>query len=175
MKIRRDKTQKGTHYEYPTPHYDAKRVLFGPVYEAVLERKVNEVDERNKSKTIGEEFIIVGVDELDASLFLQANGFIKNGFKFEATEIDESSVITYGDDWTEQIEKITDQNKVNEIAKKVGKGEQLTQEDMDALNPDKPEIVGIGKSKSFLEDLTKAKAEAEQIRADRVRNKIIEE
>jgi len=173
MKIRREKIQGGTRYGYPTPHYDAHKVLFGPVYEAGLERKINEVNERNKDKSIGEEFIIVGVDEIDAAQFLKANGFVKDGFEFSAVEIDDDTAIAHGNDWTETTVKVTDQKKINEIAEKVGKGETLTQEELDALNPDKKEVKGFSKSETFAESLFKGKLEASKIRADRVKNKVI--
>ena len=66
------KKEGATHYDYPTPHYDAGKVAFGPIYEGGLKEVVeSDILPRNAN----DEFILIGVADADASEFLKADGF----------------------------------------------------------------------------------------------------
>lgn len=149
MKIKRMNIKDCTHYDYPTPYYNAYKVIFGPVYEGGLEENVTLIKARNTN----DEFIIIGVEDSDLNDFLKANGYKdSDGFEFSCIEITQAEAEQDGTQWTKQIEKITDQNKVITILAKIGRGEILTQQEKDALNPDNLES-GINKTKSFVQDL----------------------
>jgi len=146
MKVNRTANpQGGTHYEYPTPHYDAYKVAFGPIYEGGLPEGADIA----RGRDADDEFIVVGVKDVDAAQFLKAEGYVKDGVTYGASLISRPEAEALGLAWTKQTDKVTDQTRVNELLVKVGKGEELTQDEKDALNPEKSEVLGMGKSKSF--------------------------
>lgn len=138
MKIKRNQTAERTRYVYPKG-YDATKVRFGPVYESFLPENYDEVVARGNT----DEFILIGVSDADAP------GFLADP---DAKELTYEEAAALGGAWTKQIEKITDPGKVIAIAAKVVKGEALTQEEKEALDPDSP-VSGINKSRSFKESL----------------------
>jgi len=142
----------GTHYEYPTPHYDAYKVVFGPVYEGGMEKGAKIA----RSRKSDDEFIVVGVKDVDATQFLLADGYVRDGVTYAAVEIDQTEAEDFGEEYTEVSEKVNDQIAVNTILAKIGKGEELTQNDKDALNPNKTEVPGIVNSKAFVDSLQEA-------------------
>lgn len=149
MKIKRTDIDGGTHYDYPTPYYDANKVIFGPIYEGGIEDNLETI----KNRKSNDEFIIIGVEDSNMNNFLSANGYKDNsGFEFSCVEITQTVAEQDGIRWTRQIEKITDMNRVVTILAKIGRGETLTQKEKDALNPDNSEI-GINKTKSFAQHL----------------------
>lgn len=146
MKINRRAVDGATRYTYPTPYYDAKKVKFGPIYEGsccAADAQAREADD---------EFILLGVDDEDAPGFLQANGYKKDGFTYEVTEVDKTTALASCDKWVEQSEKITDQSKVLSVLAKVAREESLTQEEKDSIDPAKPDL-GISKTKSLTDML----------------------
>jgi hypothetical protein len=151
MRIKRTKNGESTHYDYPVPYYDAHKVIFGPFYESGLEEVAKEVRDRNDD----DEFIVIGVDEANAPNFLESNGKKDaSGFEWKTEEITQAEAEALGAKWTKQEEKITDQSKVIKILAKVGRKETLTQDELNALNPDHEEK-GINKTESFAESLGK--------------------
>ena len=153
LKIKRDQTSEKTSYTYPTPYYDARKVKYGPIYEGGL----NEVVESDiKPRGNKDEFIIIGVADVDFDGFMQADGYERSGFTYSAIEVDKIKTVEKGNKWTgPQIEKITDQAAVTKILVKVAKKEKLTVEDEKVIDSNDP-TPGIVKSKSFEEDLDEA-------------------
>jgi hypothetical protein len=144
MKIQRLDIGGGTRYVYPKPYYEPKKVIFGPVYEAGA-----------KERGMNYEYIIFGVRDADVSGFLAANSQVSGGFTFEVQEIDRNTAIADADPWAPQTERIIDQTKILAICAKAVRGEVLTQQEKDALDPNKTEI-GINKTPSFTERLDDA-------------------
>jgi len=152
MRIKRSSTGGSTHYDYPVPFYDAYKVIFGPYYESGLEEVAKEVRDRADD----DEFIIIGVDEDDAPNFLKANGHKDGeGFEFSCVELSQAEMEELGSKWTKQQEKITDNEKVTRILAKSARGVALTQEEKDALDPEKSEV-GINLTKHFKTELSEA-------------------
>ena len=147
LKIKRTSTAEKTHYDYPAC-YDAKKVMFGPIYEGALNENVALINQRNQ----GDEFIVIGTSDKDAVEFLKSEGGQEQGFEFGAKEITEEEALADGNKWTRQTEKIVDQEKVLMILAKVARNEPLNQTEKDAIDPDNPEP-GINKSKPFEESL----------------------
>lgn len=143
MKIRREMKNGGTHYTYPVPYYNKDKVKF-LIYE-------------KGAKARGEnyQYILVGMKAEDLDSFLGADGIVKDGFKFEATEVTREQAIEDGDKWVDRVDKITDQQKVLKILSKMARNEEVTQAERDAIDPEKAER-GINKSKSFTESLDEA-------------------
>ena len=150
MKVHRyDPGHGGTRYEYP-PGYDPKKVVMGPHYE-------------KGAKERGEDFqfIIFGVRDADAAQFLSADAVEVNAgsgkkFKFEAAEQTRAEAeaeidgFLRGEEYNQGAEFIEDQVKVTKIMAKIGKGQPLSTEESDALDPDKP-VRGLGRKKSVKE------------------------
>jgi len=153
LKIKRTQTSGKTSYEYPTPYYVATKVKYGPIYEGGL----NEIVESDiKPRGNKDEYILIGVADEDFDSFMQADGYEKNGFIFEAKEIDKVKTLEHGNKWTgPQTEKITDQAAVMKILVKIAKKEKLTVDENKAIDPDDP-TPGIVKTKSFEEGLDEA-------------------
>jgi len=143
MKIKRTEENGRTHYDYPSA-YKAELVKFGPIYESALPENLAIVSARGNK----DEFILFGVEDKAAQVFLSSQGVFEKAFSFEAQEITEEAAKQIGSSWTRQTEKITDEAKVIQILAKVARNEQLTQAEKDALDPNKPES-GISLSKSF--------------------------
>ncbi|RPI56420.1 MAG: hypothetical protein EHM49_00060 [Deltaproteobacteria bacterium] len=143
MSIGRNRTPEKTSYVYPK-EYDARKVRFGPVYESSLKKNFDKVVARGDR----DESILIGVDDADAVQFL-ANP--------TAQEVPYDDALALGDDWTEQVERITDSAKVIAISAKVARGESLSKKEKEALDPESKEP-GITKSRSFKEVLDEALA-----------------
>ena len=151
MRIRRNKKEGRTHYDYPTPYYDAMKVIFGPIYEGGLNEIVqSDIVPRNAN----DEFILIGINNNDFNEFMKADGFEKDGFKYEVKEVNRIKTLKMGNKWTKQVEKITDQNKVLGVLAKVARKEKLTEEEENAIDPEKEEV-GINKTASFEKSLDK--------------------
>lgn len=150
MKVHRyDPGHGGTRYEYP-PGYDPKKVVMGPHYEKGAKERGDDF-----------QFIIFGVRDADAPQFLSADAVEVNAgsgklFKFEAAEQTrveaEAEIDNFlrGETLDAGAEFIEDQVEVTKLLAKIGKGEVLTQEEQDALDPDKPQR-GLGRKKSVKE------------------------
>lgn len=154
MKIRRTQGGGATHYDYPTPHYDPQKVVYGPIYEGGLDEVVqsNIVPRGNI-----DEYILIGVADGDLIQFMKAEGYVYGGFTYGAVEVDKIAALVDGNKWTgPQVNKITDPNKVIEVLAKIARKETLTIEEEDAINPDKRDVKGIVKTKSFEEGLDEA-------------------
>jgi hypothetical protein len=148
MRIRRTGGNGCTHYDYPK-QYDAHKIVFGPIYESGLEEVAQKVRDRNA----GDEFIIIGIDEADKSQFMQSNLTPDaDGFIHTCVELTEEETAAIGGTWTKQQEKITDRDKVLRITAKSARGEALTEEEKNALDPDHAES-GIVKTKHFSVEL----------------------
>ena len=146
LKINRAENNGRTHYTYPSC-YDAKKVKFGPIYEGALPENILSIRSRDSDY----EYIIFGVNDSDADSFTISA--VEDGFNFVSEELTEEEMLSYGNIWTKQRDKITDQIKVISILAKVARNdEELTQVEKDSINPDNPEP-GINKSKSFQEAL----------------------
>ncbi len=146
MKIKRENFPGRTHYEYPSC-FDAKKVKFGPVYERGF---------KNPERR-GHQYILIGVPDKDAPRFLNADGLREKGFTFEASLVSREEALALGSLWgaDSRTEKITDDQTVLRIVAKVARGEPLSKEDEEALDPDHP-APGIRRSPSFQERLDEA-------------------
>ena len=143
MKIARHHTAERTQYSYP-PGYDAKKIVFGPVYESSLPENFVAVVARGDS----DEFILIGVADGDAAGFLAIK---------DAEEVNYTKALELGNTWTKQIEQITKPTLVISLCAKAVRGEVLTFQDQEVLDPDSPEP-GINKSKAFKDSLDEALA-----------------
>jgi len=148
MTIQRRKIENKTRYGYPTPHYEASKTKV-LLYEGGLDSNAQVARDRNKD----DEYILIGVDDGDLAQFLKANGYEKDGFTYGAEEIDLAAMKSIGDAYTGQSTKITDENKVIQICAKAALGQALSQEEKDALDPEK-DASGIVKTKKFSDRLT---------------------
>jgi len=150
MKVHRyDPGHGGTRYEYP-PGYDAKKVVMGPHYEKGAKERGDDF-----------QYIIFGVRDADAAQFLGADAVEVNArsgkkFKFEAKEQTreeaEAEIDNFlrGEEYNQGAEFVEDQLVVAKLTTKIAKKEELTTEELDALDPDKP-ARGIGRKKSVKE------------------------
>jgi hypothetical protein len=143
VKIKRDEKKGSTHLSYPTPYWDSKKVMFGPIYEDV---------QRGQGRTWS--FCVIGVSELDAPNFLRGHNKKDGDHRYEVIEISKEEAISICDPWVPVVEVPTDRDAIMAaLARKArGKG---TREDDDILNPDHPAI-GYNKTKSFKERLEQA-------------------
>ena len=149
MKIRRTKEGNVTRYTYPTPHYDAFKVIFGPVYEG----GTNEYAQVARDRNLDDEYIILGVEDKDAAQFLEAHGKKHtSGFEWSCEEVTREEMETLGTQWIKQADKISDPIKVVAILAKVANYEELNLDDAKAIDPKDPAL-GITKTKSFAEIL----------------------
>lgn len=149
MRIRRTKAGGATRYTYPTPYYDAFKVVFGPVYEGGIEESAQGARDRG----LDDEYIILGVEDGNAAQFLESNGKKhESGFVWACEEITCDEMEALGGQWIKQADKITDQEKVIAILAKVARKEVLAVEDERALDPTDPTL-GINRTKSFAEIL----------------------
>jgi len=144
MKINNVQVKGGTHYEYPKPYYDPRKVRYGPFYEGGV-----------KERGIDETYIVFGVEDGDALQFLEANGKSIGGFVYSVVELTREEALEFGNAHTKQSVKITDQNKVLELCAKAVLGVELTKEEKSALDPNTSDL-GISKTKSFEETLDAA-------------------
>lgn len=138
LKIKREQTAGRTHYTYPKG-YEASKVRFGPFYESSLEKNLRKVRDRGNK----DEFIIVGMNDRDATSFLACA---------EATELSYDEALAIGSSWTEQVEITANPLLVLSIVAKATRGEPLSSEERDALDPNSS-TPGINKTKSFKEQL----------------------
>jgi hypothetical protein len=145
--IKREANPKGgTHYVYP-PEYDAHKVRFGPSYETFNPSKIAAV----KARPQNTEDCVIAVDDVDEAAFLASPDIVS---------ITEADFIAEGDDNdAPQREHIEDEQEVLRILDKVRKGTPLSPVDLDAIDGDKPNQKGVGKSKKFSEQWTARKAE----------------
>jgi len=143
MKVARNCTPERTRYSYPDG-WDSKKVIFGPVYE-------------KGAKERGQDFqwIVFGVADADAPLFVGTHGQAKGAFTFEAAEITKEEACTLGDPWIDQVQRITDPNVVLAVCDKALKGQPLTAQERDAVDP-ATSTPGISTSPSFTEALNAA-------------------
>lgn len=134
VKIKRTVGGGKTSYTYP-PEYDAQKfnVL---TYETQLTGKHQTVVDRGNDH----EYVIGTVDEVDAPAFLQSQ---------DIKEINRNQAEQFiGADLEKAEPKITDQSKVLLVLAKVARGESLTQEERDAIDPNSP-VKGVSKTRSF--------------------------
>lgn len=149
VKIKRERIQGGgTHYVYP-PQWNAEKLNSGfLLYESG--ELYNDVVDRGDN----DEYVLIGVKDEDANGFLQIDGHEKDEFIFEAKEITKAKAIEDCDNWIVPRERMTDQAKVLSILAKVARGEELTQEEKDAIDPSKPNI-GISMTENLTQMLDK--------------------
>lgn len=121
----------GIHYNYPA-EYDAEKISV-LCYEHVGDSAA--VRDRNMAY----EYLIGLVSDEDAPGFLKSNLI---------TELTQEAAIVKGRKWRPQVEKIDNPGIVLSILAKSVRGENLTQEDMDAIDPESI-ARGITKSKLF--------------------------
>ena len=143
MRIKRTRGEGKTHYAYPEPFYSAGKVRV-LLYESAMNANAKIARDRNKD----DEHILVGVNDDDVAEFLKAEGYEKDGFTYGAEEIDLATMKSIGDAYTSQMIKITDENKVIQLCAKAALGQALSQEEKDALDPEK-DAPGIVKTKKF--------------------------
>lgn len=137
VKIKRTQDSKKTHYDYPLG-YDAQKITV-MVYESMSDKGMDDI--KNRGNT--DEYLLGLVEDEDAPQFLKSPNI---------EELTKQQAISIGNMWRTQIIKTTDQDRVNEILSKVVRGKLITQEDKNALDPDKPEL-GIRRSESFEQSL----------------------
>ncbi len=141
VKIGRNENAEHTKTVYSFPQgYDAEKIEI-IAYEGA--GGVEDVRARGNK----EEYWIGIVSDADAPQFLELPDY---------EEITDSEAIVSGRLWRPQIEKIIDSVGVLKIIKNLRAGKTLTAKELDAIDPDKPEI-GIGKSKLFDDLLTSVK------------------
>lgn len=121
----------GLHYNYPTG-YDAEKINV-LCYEHVGAKA--DVEDRGFTH----EYLIGVVQDKDAPQFLASE---------DITELTQESAIENGRRWRPQVEKIVDATKVLSILAKSVRGDTLTTEDLDAIDPTKA-ASGINKSILF--------------------------
>ena len=124
----------GTHYTYP-PEYDAQKIQV-LCYESSGENSI--VSARDNSAQ-PYEFLIGVVSDEDSIQFLKSHD-IREIHQVEANE--------KGRRWRPQVERVIDQGKVMMILAKHARGEELTQEELDVIDPEKSNL-GINKSQLF--------------------------
>lgn len=121
----------GIHYNYP-PEYDAEKISV-LTYEHVGDLAA--IQNRNMAY----EYLIGVVSDEDAVQFLKSD---------MVTELTQEDAIEKGRRWRPQVDHITDVTAVLLTLAKSARGEQLSQNDMDALTPEKA-TAGINKSELF--------------------------
>lgn len=121
----------GIHYNYPK-EYDPEKINV-LCYEHVGDKAAVE------GRGTVDEYLIGLVSDEDAINFLKSDKII---------ELSEVEALAWGRQWRPQVEKITDQSKVMSILAKSVKGDKLSPEDIDAIDPEKA-TPGINKSELF--------------------------
>jgi hypothetical protein len=144
VKIKRIEESHVTNLEYPKPFWDSTRVVFGPFYEPV---------NRGEGRTWA--WVVLGVRDKDAPLFLRGHLRISGEHTFEVLEISEDEAISFADHWNPKQEVITDERSVLMALTRRSAGRE-TEEDTEVLDPtiDKP---GVNYTKTFSERLIEAK------------------
>ena len=127
----------GIHYNYPK-EYDAEKINV-LTYEHVGDLAAIQ------GRGMTYEYLIGVVSDEDAVQFLKSD---------MVTELTQEDAIEKGRRWRPQVDKIADVTKVLLTLAKSARGDQLTQEDLDALTPDKA-TAGINKSELFDNLLTR--------------------
>lgn len=135
LKIRiKRKTENGsTHYTYPEPYYQADKIVVGPLYEGSEDECILERNNRN----LGDEYIIVGVDEQNLQSFLSGDGHKEDDFTYEIKQISRTDAEKFAKNWVKQREVIKDQDAVLKVCVKAAKGENLSQNDLDVIDSTK--------------------------------------
>ncbi len=133
VKIKRTVGGGKTHYDYP-PEYDVSKI-------SVLRYESQDPDGMSDVKGRGDkdEYCIGVVNEADVPAFLISK---------DIEEITSDVAKALGPKWYTQVDKISDPNKILAIVAKQARGEVLTQEEKDALDPDNPES-GINKTPTW--------------------------
>lgn len=133
LKVRARRTKAGgaTHYSYP-PEYDPKKIKV-----LCYESGGDKAGIIARGST--DEYLIGIVEDADAPQFLASA---------DITEMTRTDAVKDGSKWRPQKEKISDDGRLWSILRKVVKKEALTQDDEDALDPDKP-TPGLTKTKTF--------------------------
>ena len=121
----------GIHYNYPE-EYDAEKINV-LCYEHVGDMAAVE------ARGLEYEYLIGLVSDEDAVQFLKSD---------MVTELTQTSATEKGRRWRPQVDKIADITKVLLTLAKSARGNQLTQEDLDAITPEKA-TAGINKSELF--------------------------
>lgn len=148
--IDRESKNGGTHYTYP-PEYNAKHIQI-LAYESSYE------EDNVKSRGNKDEYVIGVVSDEHVPTFLKNDNI---------SEISVEEANKLGNRWTRQIEKISDEKKVLSILAKNLRGEELTQEDKDAIDPHK-EAIGINKTKAFSDSLKEIMAVMGHVFKDKI-------
>lgn len=144
VKIKREQTSASTHYTYP-PEYDAQKIQV-MVYESMMPENLQVVKDRGNK----DEYLIGVVKDEDATQFLASKDIV---------EINYNVALNQGNQWTKQVLKMTDPEKVALICQKIANNEALTAEEKNALDADNPEP-GVTKSRSFQQGLDELLAES---------------
>jgi hypothetical protein len=131
VKIKRDHKPTGTHYTYP-PEYDASKIQV-LTYESMGD--FYGVVERGDK----DEFCIGVVKDEDVPSFLLSPDIV---------EIVTNEAKILGRKWRPQKEIISDDKVIITILAKLAKGEELSQKEKDAIDPNNLEY-GINKSQLF--------------------------
>lgn len=148
---------KGGKFEYP-PDYDPQKVKLGPVY--------------FWSQAKGNPYcdIIFGVKDSDADQFLWENGREVDGHKFLAMEVTEEECVEAFREHSpvNTTGTVSDTERVLNILAKSARGIELTQVELDALDPEKDEA-GINNPRKWdaIVATTRRRIEKEEV-ADRI-------
>jgi len=126
----------GTHYDFPEV-WDKEKISVLAMESATPEEGQKVLDRGNKD----EYFLAVVKRVEDETQFLASP---------DISELTRDEAIALGSVYRPQRIKTLDQDKVNQIFAKSAIKEELTQQDIDALNPDHPEK-GLNKGQSFTE------------------------
>lgn len=124
-------TGGGVHYNYPK-EYDAQKITV-LCYEHVGDK--NAIVDRGNV----DEYLIGVVSDEDAVQFLKSDMI---------TELTQINAIEKGRRWRPQVDKIVDVTAVLLTLAKSARNEQLTQEELNVITPEKA-VAGINKSELF--------------------------
>lgn len=139
VKVTRQCSAKGTHYIYP-PEYDPMKIQV-LCYESLQVENLVSIVERGNTY----EYLIGVVHDIDLPTFLMSS---------DIQELTKEEALIEGEKWLPQIEKISNEKEVLRIVAKSVRGEELTTDELNVLDPDNP-TAGITKSLSFTEKLSK--------------------
>jgi len=146
IKIKRTEGNGVTSYSYPTPFYQAEKVIFGPIYEGGEEDLIKIIRDRKSNY----EHILIGLKDEDSEYFLSGNRLARDGFTFEVEEVSKENAIEFASTWVKSREVVIDQDAVLSVLAKNARGENLTESDLKVIDPDDP-TGGIIRTKNLVE------------------------
>ena len=153
------------HYVYPgnwgTPESAESKALnrgWGPIYESG-DDDIAALSRERRSDGPGYDYLLIGLQDADVALFTKFNGTSVNvdGTTVPITveEITKADAVKDHDTWIKTTEKINDQSVIDAINIKRAKAEELTDEELKAVDPE-DSTPGIIRTKNLSEQLDEA-------------------